>query len=77
MLIQRVIKALNLDDETEINTKDLETSSLKKMIREYRQNVKSLLGLDDKSQWRDLSLGKQLSDARAELFVLLNGIYVQ
>ena len=27
-----------------------------------------------KEQWRDLSLGKKLSDARAELFVLLNGI---
>jgi ribonuclease HI len=29
---------------------------------------------DDKSQWRALSLNKQLSDARAELFVLLNGV---
>lgn len=29
---------------------------------------------DEKSQWRVLSLNKQLSDARAELFVLLNGI---
>lgn len=35
-----------------------------------------LLGVDEeeKSQWKDLALGKQLSDARAELFVLLNGI---
>ena len=29
---------------------------------------------NDKEQWRVLALGKQLSDARAELFVLLNGI---
>ncbi len=35
-----------------------------------------LLGLEksDKSEYRELSLGKQLSDARAELFVLLAGI---
>ncbi|MEA3523197.1 MAG: ribonuclease H [Campylobacterota bacterium] len=26
------------------------------------------------SQWRDLALGKKLSDARVELFVLLNGV---
>lgn len=29
---------------------------------------------DDKSKWRALALNKQLSDARAELFVLLNGV---
>jgi ribonuclease HI len=29
---------------------------------------------DEKSQWRELSMDKQLSDARAELFVLLNGV---
>ena len=29
---------------------------------------------DEKSLWRDLSINKQLSDARAELFVLLNGV---
>ncbi|MDQ7044406.1 MAG: ribonuclease H [Sulfurimonas sp.] len=35
-----------------------------------------LLGVEqsDKSQYKDLSLGKELSDARAELFVLLNGL---
>ncbi len=35
-----------------------------------------LLGLktNDKSQYKTLSLGKQLSDARAELFVLLKGV---
>ena len=35
-----------------------------------------LLGVDesDKSDWIALSLGKQLSDARAELFVLIGGI---
>ena len=35
-----------------------------------------LLGVkdSDKSEYRELSLGKQLSDARAELFVLLAGI---
>jgi ribonuclease HI len=29
---------------------------------------------DEKSLWRTLSINKQLSDARAELFVLLNGV---
>jgi len=29
---------------------------------------------DEKSLWRDLAINKQLSDARAELFVLLNGV---
>ena len=29
---------------------------------------------DEKSEWRALSINKQLSDARAELFVLLNGV---
>ena len=29
---------------------------------------------DEKSHWRALSINKQLSDARAELFVLLNGV---
>ena len=29
---------------------------------------------DEKSRWREVALGKQLSDARAELFVLLAGI---
>jgi len=29
---------------------------------------------DEKSSWRESSLGKQLSDARAELFVLLAGV---
>lgn len=33
-----------------------------------------LLDVEQKEQWRENSLGKQLSDARAELFVLLKGI---
>ncbi len=33
-----------------------------------------LLGLEEKAKCRELALGKQLSDARAELFVLLNGV---
>jgi len=50
---------LGLDKENEINEQQL-----------------ILLGIDekDKSNWMALSLGKQLSDARAELFVLLANI---
>lgn len=32
------------------------------------------IDLDKKDMWYDLALGKHISDARAELFVLLNGI---
>ena len=32
------------------------------------------IGLDKKELWFELALGKNISDARAELFVLLNGI---
>lgn len=43
---------------------------------EINESQLILLDVDEsqKSQWRDLSLNKQLNDARAELFVLLNGV---
>lgn len=46
-VIQRVIKALNLDAETP-DSKDLETSSLKKLIKHYKQNIKLLLNIENK-----------------------------
>lgn len=54
-------KLLNLgvDESKEINESQLVLLDVKE---------------DEKSQWRALSLNKQLSDARAELFVLLNGV---
>jgi len=44
--------------------------------REINESQLTLLGLEkeDKQSYKELSLGKELSDARAELFVLLNGI---
>ena len=50
---------LGADDDKEINESQLVLLDLKE---------------DEKSQWRKLSLNKELSDARVELFVLLNGI---
>ena len=50
---------LGADDDKEINESQLVLLDLKE---------------DEKSQWRKLSLNKELSDARAELFVLLNGL---
>ena len=47
-VIQRVIKALNLDDETRNSNKDLEISSLKKLIKRYKQNIKLLLNIENK-----------------------------
>ncbi len=54
-------KLLNLgvDDGKEINESQL-------VLLDVKEN--------NKSQWRAFSLNKQLSDARAELFVLLNGV---
>ena len=34
----------------------------------------TLLGVDERAEWQTLSLGRELSDARAELFVLLCGV---
>lgn len=42
-VIKRVIKALNLDDETKSNQQNLEISSLKKLIKHFKQNLKLLL----------------------------------
>ncbi len=44
--------------------------------REINESQLTLLGVDknEKKRYKELSLGKELSDARAELFVLLNGI---
>ena len=54
-------KLLNLgvNDANEINDSQLVLLDLKD---------------DEKSEWRTLSINKQLSDARAELFILLNGV---
>ena len=54
-------KLLNLgvDEDKEINESQLVLLDVKE---------------DEKSGWRALSIDKQLSDARAELFVLLNGV---
>lgn len=43
---------------------------------EISENQLLLLGIDvsQKALWRELALGKEISDARAELFVLLKGI---
>lgn len=49
-VIQRVIKTLKLDDETGKNSnKDLEISSFKKRIKEYKQNIKLLLNIGSKA----------------------------
>ncbi|WP_297440630.1 RNase H family protein [Sulfurimonas sp.] len=58
-IVTKTLQNLGVDNDTDINQSQL-----------------ILLGLDesDKPEWTTLSLGKELSDARAELFVLLNGI---
>ena len=59
-VIQRVIKALDLDDgKGGSSSKDLEISSLKRRLKEYKQNAKSLLGLKDK---RLLTLREEYND---------------
>jgi len=50
---------LGVDEGSEINKSQL-------ILLEVEQS--------DREEWMTLSLGKQLSDARAELFVLLNGV---
>ncbi len=58
-IVTELLLSLGVDDKVQISESQL-----------------ILLGLeaDDKSQYKILSLGKQLSDARAELFVLLRGV---
>ncbi len=58
-IVTKLLLSLGVEDKAEISESQL-----------------ILLGLeaDDKSQYKALSLGKQLSDARAELFVLLRGV---
>ncbi len=58
-IVTEVLLDLGVDESSEINESQL-----------------LLLGVDesDKSDWIALSLGKRLSDARAELFVLLSNI---
>jgi succinoglycan biosynthesis transport protein ExoP len=49
-VIQRVIKALNLGADTgQSNNKDLEISSFKKQIKQYKENLKLLLHIEDKA----------------------------
>jgi ribonuclease HI len=58
-IVTKTLQNLGVDEGEEINESQL-----------------ILLDVDEseKSNWRDLSLNKQLNDARAELFVLLNGV---
>lgn len=58
-IVTEALLSLGMDKSEEINEQQL-----------------ILLGIDesDKEDWIALSLGKQLSDARAELFVLIGGI---
>lgn len=59
----------------QIVTKELQDLGVKKST-EINESQLILLGIDesDKDDWVNLSLGKQLSDARAELFVLLRDL---
>ena len=58
-LVTEVLLDLGEDDSKDINESQLILLDIK---------------TDNKSQYRTLSLGKELSDARAELFVLLAGV---
>ena len=42
-VVKRVVEILSFDKETETDTKELEISSIKKLIKKYKQNIKSLL----------------------------------
>ena len=48
-VIQKVLTALQLDDETGPNKKELEISSVKKIIKKYKQNLKLLLNIKKKT----------------------------
>ena len=58
-IVTQILLNLGVDEGKEINESQLVLLDIKE---------------DEKQQWRALSLNKQLSDARAELFVLLNGV---
>jgi len=58
-VVTQTLLSLGVDQDKEINESQLVLLDIKE---------------DDRSKWRELSLDKQLSDARAELFVLLNGV---
>jgi len=58
-IVTETLLNLGVDEGKEINESQLVLLDIKE---------------DEKSNWRELSLNKQLSDARAELFVLLNGV---
>ena len=52
-VIQRVIKALKLDEETGANKKELEISSIKKIIKKLKHNLKLLLNIKKKEPLTD------------------------
>ncbi|WP_373002589.1 ribonuclease HI [Sulfurimonas sp.] len=58
-IVTEILLNLGVDEGKEINESQLVLLDIKE---------------DETSLWRDLSMNKQLSDARAELFVLLNGV---
>ena len=58
-IVTQALLNLGMDKDEEINESQLLLLDVKE---------------DNMSQWRELALGKQLSDARAELFVLLSDI---
>lgn len=58
-LVTKNLLDLGVDDGNDINESQLVLLDIKD---------------DEKADWKTLSLNKQLSDARAELFILLNGI---
>ena len=58
-IVTKDLQVLGVDKDDEINESQVVLLDLKE---------------NEKEQWRENSLGKQLSDARAELFVLLCGV---
>ena len=58
-IVTESLLKLGLDKDTDINESQLILLDVKEQ---------------DKASYRELTLGKELSDARAELFVLLNGV---
>ncbi|QSZ41182.1 ribonuclease H [Sulfurimonas aquatica] len=58
-IVTQALLDLGMDEKREVNKSQLILLDIKNK---------------DKSKWEDLSLGKELSDARAELFVLLSGV---
>ena len=58
-LVTKTLQDLGVDEDSPINESQL-------VLLDIQES--------DKAKWISLSLGKELSDARAELFVLLNGV---